>query len=394
MFLEILIAILLGVAAGIFTGLTPGVHVNLLSSLLLVNVGLFSIFFLPFQLVVFIVSMSVTHTFIDSIPSVFLGAPDSSMALGVLPGHRYLLLGLGSLAVQLTIIGSLLSIVFSLIFFIGFYYLALTYDFWNYYIPYLLFGLMLFIFFQDQKKWQALLVIVISGLLGYFLLVKGTFDNPLFPLFSGLYGLSTLIYSIKEKNVLPLQKIVPLNVSTTLCLKSSVSSVFAGGLTSLLPGIGSGIAAVIAQLFVPKIGDKGFMILLGGANTANFVLSLAVWLAINKARNGSVIALQSLISPQNNLLLIIGTVLFTAGIAAITASYLSKKAVFIFRINYQLLSIIVILLIIFLVILLNGFVGLIILFTATAVGLLPAILKCRRSHAMSVLIVPVIIFML
>src|SRR3989338_9071935 len=105
MLLEIIIPLLLGIVAGTFTGLTPGVHINLVAVLLLtlstkINLPIFSI-------VVFIISMATTHTFLDFIPSVFLGAPDPSTVLTVLPGHRYLIKGKGFEAVMLSIYGSI-----------------------------------------------------------------------------------------------------------------------------------------------------------------------------------------------------------------------------------------------------------------------------------------------
>jgi len=61
MFLEFLIAALLGITAGIFTGLIPGIHINLVSLLVVsVSVYLLEIFSLP-SLGVFILSMAMFH---------------------------------------------------------------------------------------------------------------------------------------------------------------------------------------------------------------------------------------------------------------------------------------------------------------------------------------------
>jgi TctA family transporter len=43
------------------------------------------------------------------------------------------------------------------------------------------------------------------------------------------------------------------------------------------------------------------MILVGGLNTVNFVLSLVTFLVLDKARNGAVIAIKELISYKNGL---------------------------------------------------------------------------------------------
>ena len=86
MLVEILIAILLGVTAGTLTGLTPGIHINLIG-VLLVSLSLTSFSQMdPTILILFIVAMSITHTFIDFIPSIFLGCPDTDTELSILPG--------------------------------------------------------------------------------------------------------------------------------------------------------------------------------------------------------------------------------------------------------------------------------------------------------------------
>ena len=101
MYFQILTAVLLGIFAGIITGLIPGIHINLISLLLVSLSGYFLGFTHPLILGVFIISMAVTHTFLDIIPSIFLGAPDADTALAVLPGHRLLLKGMGYEAVKI-----------------------------------------------------------------------------------------------------------------------------------------------------------------------------------------------------------------------------------------------------------------------------------------------------
>jgi len=87
--LELILALFLGILAGTFTGLSPGIHINLVSTILVSSLPFLS--FLPLiSLVVFIVSMSITHTFIDFIPSIYFGAPEEDNFLSVLPGHKML----------------------------------------------------------------------------------------------------------------------------------------------------------------------------------------------------------------------------------------------------------------------------------------------------------------
>ena len=90
MLLQILLFLFAGIFAGTITGLIPGIHINLIGVFLIsLSTSLF-ISINPVFLIVFIASMAITHTFVDFIPSVFLGCPDTDTELSILPGHELL----------------------------------------------------------------------------------------------------------------------------------------------------------------------------------------------------------------------------------------------------------------------------------------------------------------
>ena len=111
--LTLITALLLGVSAGTFTGLSPGIHINLVAAILLslIPSSLFLQSIPVLALAIFIASMSITHTFIDFIPSIFLGAPDEDTFLSILPGHQLLQEGKGYEAAILTLYGSLTALI-------------------------------------------------------------------------------------------------------------------------------------------------------------------------------------------------------------------------------------------------------------------------------------------
>jgi putative membrane protein len=104
MLIEIILFLILGVVLGTFTGLTPGIHTNLIG-IFIVSISGFFLFVNPIYFIVIITSMAITHTFVDFIPSVFLGCPDTDTELSILPGHELLKEGLGYEAVYLTCYG-------------------------------------------------------------------------------------------------------------------------------------------------------------------------------------------------------------------------------------------------------------------------------------------------
>ena len=104
-FLKVVGFVLMGSCLGVMTGCTPGIHVNMVSILVL---GVYASSTLePVLFAVLVLSMAVVQTFLDILPAIFLGAPDPDTALSILPGHRMLLEGKGFEAVRLSAMGSL-----------------------------------------------------------------------------------------------------------------------------------------------------------------------------------------------------------------------------------------------------------------------------------------------
>lgn len=397
MFIEILLAIMIGVIAGIITGLTPGIHINLVAITLLSLSAVLSKYFSLLSLSCFIISMSVTHSFLDSIPSIFLGAPDSATALGVLPGHRYLLKGFGLMAVKLTLIGSFGALVLSILLYpVLLPVVPFLYSLIEPYIGIILILIVIFMIFRDKKKLWAILVFLLSGTLGILVFSWHSLKNPLFPLLSGLFGISTLLISLKDKTIIPEQKIQnKTDLKPLITVKALLSGQFSGFLTAILPGVGAATAAVISLQLTRKLGDNGFMILMGSINTVNFILSILTLQVLGKARNGSIIAVKELLTSINTeyVFIFLATVLVSGGIAAILTLKLGLLfSKYISKVNYKMLVMSIISMIILLTLVLTGFKGILILIISTFIGLIPAIVKVKRIHAMGCLLLPVIFY--
>ena len=151
MFVSILIAILCGISSGIFTGLIPGVHVNLITAIVVSSVGVIS-GVSPLLIAIFILCLALTHSFLDSIPSIYLGAPDESQVLSVLPGHKLLLEGRGHHAVVYTLIGSFAALLLTIFFFpLGFAILEKAQVLLEPYIGKLLFVVIIVLLIMSKK---------------------------------------------------------------------------------------------------------------------------------------------------------------------------------------------------------------------------------------------------
>ncbi|MFH2028452.1 MAG: tripartite tricarboxylate transporter permease [Nanoarchaeota archaeon] len=399
---QILIALLLGICFGIFTGLIPGIHVNLISLILLSMSGYLLGFTTPLVLSVFIIAMAITHTFLDSIPSIFLGAPDADMALGVLPGHKLLLEGKGYEAVKLTVIGSFLALIVTIcIIPLMIPLVPIIYGFIQPYIGYLLLFVIIYMIWIERgmiKKTWSLLIFILSGILGLIVLNWPNFSNPLFPMLSGLFGVSTLLLSLNNKTKLPEQKVTEtIKVDVKKTSKAIGAAVFSGSLTGMLPGLGAAQASILGMALVGDIGNYTFMILIGGINTVNFAFSLVTLYTLEKARNGAVVVISELLNKISitDFIIFLAAALITGALAAILALKISKIAAkYITKIDYQKLCIGIIVFITALTLFFSHLYGLLVLIVSTAIGMTSPLVGVKRSHAMGCLMLPVILFFL
>lgn len=402
MLLQILLAILAGCTAGIITGLIPGIHINLVSLLLVSVSGYMLGFTSPIVLAVFIIAMAVVHTFLDPIPSIFLGAPDADQALNVLPGHKLLMKGMGYEAVKLTVIGSLLSLILTLMlipFMLPF--VPIIYSFLQPHMGYILIGVVVFMLLKEKGLngiFWGFFVFSLSGVLGIIVLGFPNLTNPLFPMLSGLFGLSVLITSLSDNVEVPKQRITEIiKVGKIKKIKAIGAAVFSGSLTGIFPGLGAAQAAIIGMQIVGEIGMYAFMILIGGINTVNFVFSLATFYTLEKARNGAIVAVLEIVKSisLNELFILLCAALVAGGVATYLALKITRVfSKFINLINYRMLCISIISLITILTFVFSGFVGLLVLGTSAALGMIAPAVGVKRSNAMGCLLLPVIFYFL
>lgn len=398
MFLEIIISCTIGITLGTITGLTPGIHINLVSIILLKFIAVLLLYFNPLSLAVIIVSMGITHSFLDSIPAIYLGAPDSDTVLNVLPGHKLLLQGKGYEAVKLTLIGSLMSLITVTLFIpILLQLTPIIFEYIEPYIGYILLTSSILMILREEKKLLAFHQFLITGILGIIVLSL-PLKQPLLPMLSGLFGTSGLLISMFDKVVIPKQIISEtIQISKKNKLKAIFASSFAGTLTGIFPGLGAAQAAIIGSSITGHIGNYTFLILVGGVNTANFLFSLVTFYTLQKSRNGAVLVVSQIINTITikELIILIATALLAGSIATLLALKIAKVfSKVITKINYQYLCISIILTITLISFLFSGPLGLVILIISTIIGTLPPKLGIGRNHSMGCLLIPVILYFL
>ena len=361
------IEVLRGVAAGTFTGLTPGVHVNTIAAV----GGSF----------LFLFSMGLTHTFLDAIPSAFLGVPDEGTVLSILPAHRMVLKGEGMKVVKLAVRSSFLAVLFS----VSLYplYAALAPLYRPIYGKLAVVILILLMMATDRRV-SYLLILATSGALGLIVLRRMTLNQPFFHLFTGLFGLPVLIHSFLHPG--EVSDVQEGEIKTNGIVVNSMIGSLLGMLASLLPAFTASQAAVIGTLM--EKDDEKFLSIVYSVNTSNFLFCVFNYHLTGRVRNGVVASMNWSPSPQ-----VMAAVAFGVAVTVLAYGELVGR-VFISltsRLDQRKLSITIITFLVLLSIWFDGLMGLVVLGTATLIGLMPLMFGTRRTACMGVLMVPVIV---
>jgi putative membrane protein len=244
--------------------------------------------------------------------------------------------------------------------------------------------------FTERKKITALLVFLITGLFGLCVL-NTEINQPLFPMLTGLFGSSLLITSIKNKIKIPEQKI---SSPQKKFIKPVISSIISSPLCGFLPGLGSGQASVLGNLFLKSDKEK-FLTLIGATNILVMGFSFISLYAILKARTGAAAAIKEIIGKVNIELLVL--ILITIIISGVCSFFLAKQLAKIsskniHKINYTKLSVATLILLVIMVLIISGPIGFLILSASTFIGIYCNSLEIKKTNMMGCLLLSTIIY--
>ena len=409
-------ALMLGVFLGTLTGLIPGFHPNNVA-VILVSISpvlmreLHSFDAYAFSIIVAsaILATAVTHTFLSFIPAAFIGAPEADTALSLLPAHRLLLEGRVYEATVLSAIGSFGAVIFSLLCLIPFYFIVSSrlFAILQSHLLYLLIGIsaILILTESSSERMEPHLAIMLSTMVfiiaGIFGIVLQNLPVPMyFPAFTGLFGLSTILYSLFYTPEIPPQEIKEPEIRGMGILKSIVSGAVSGSMVSILPGITSAHATVMAMLARRNREPEQVILTLSGVNTANVIFCTATLFLTLRARSGTMIAINRImevqpwegIAPHPALFQLLIAVLTASAFSFFITRYMGKQvSLFFCRIPYRKMLFGIIIALTLLVFVITGWLGLLVLFVATTIGLIPIYTGVKRSNCMGVLLLPIII---
>lgn len=397
--IEFLILALIGIAIGVLTGLIPGLHVN---NVAIIAFSLFPFLNLsPIEFSILLVSISIVHQFIEFVPAIFLGVPDESTALSILPAHRMMLAGKGIEALKLIAFGCFFGLFFGLVLLVpAFLIIPSLYESSRGLIVFVLIAIIFFLILREKKAKKILLAVFVLLISGYFGLISLNLkilssSQVLFPVFAGLFGLSNIAASLQEKIIrIPQDEFITLKIKKKF-FSSALLGAIGGMIIGTLPAMSpSQLGVLMYEILGTDI--RNFLISVSAINTSDSIFSLVSIYTIENARSGVAAMINAVIDINfTTVILFIGIIAFVSFFSLALILKIGRKALkFSGKVNYRNMCIFSFLLITSLVFLFTGFFGVIIVFIGMIIGLIPIRAGVSRTHCMGVLLIPTIIYFL
>jgi len=418
MFLSLAL-VLLGACLGSLCALIPALHIYNVAGLavlwLVANPGSVA----PEALASFFMGLIVGYAFCNTIPAVFLSAPDDSTIFVVLPAQRYLLEGRGYEAVLLTALGGaggLLALIGLVP--IAPYLLPPLRAVTQPHIHWMLGVIIVFMLMSEWPRggtygspwrrwwgaWRSLLAgwltFLLSGLLGLVLMyrtpvpVEMAYQN-LLPAFVGLFAFPALLIALFTETRLPPQHLSPsLDVTPDLALRGVAAGVMGGLFAAFFPIVTGGIGGFLAGHATAQRDTRLFIIGQGANKVVYYVGSYLLFFVPNLhlARGGMASMISTVFTaytPATYYSLVAGMAfagVIALGVLQIFARIFARLAP---HLPQRALSGVTLLIMVGIVGWLTGWGGLAVAGVATAIGLIPILWGSRRMNCLGVLLLPV-----
>ena len=442
---------------GFGSGLVPGFHMNNIAAAFVANaslvIGVFGVVdryvsgaYAPVAISCMLCSAMIAHAFSESITSTFLGIPAED-TVSVLPAHKLAKAGLGLSAVVSSANGSIAGVVVGTVLLLP-VCLVMGEPLGAYSVLKGIMGLIIlslsFVMLASDiiplvrasapwirvidKSLKATAVFLCSGILGLVVL-RTNFsscsipDFPwssrgyvpsaalLLPLFAGLFGIPSLLLSLRSRNIVELPRAGLRRETRTVRSRDLLLSILGGIVVGWLPGMTSGSTASLCSPGSGEVeGDNEvahalrFIWLYSAISALGAVFAVGALFTIGRARSGTMEAVStflgdslgsSMMSMQASAVAVILSMVTSA---CISYWLIRRMGTALGRMRRLLCSrrtaLASMMFVVSLSSLLTGTRGLLLMATAATLGLIPPRIGVRRIQLMGCLLVPIIILFL
>jgi putative membrane protein len=424
-FLTLLGASIAGALVSGVLGCLPALHIYNVAGVLVLGYGWLEGLGVPVEVIsCFMMGLVAGYSMVNTIPAIFLGAPDESAVFITLPGQKFLMSGRGPEATYLTAIGGLGGFVFlALAIPLGAPILAGLRQILSRHMFWILGLILAFMVLSEWPKgggrgkdplirlWRGMrsvlaghLTLVLSGLLGFIILyrplipLQSAFQN-IMPAFVGLFAVPWVLQNMVSATEIPSQRFPrTVDVKPSLLLRGVGAGAGGGLFAAFFPIVTGGIGGLIAGHATAQRDDRLFLISQGTSKVVYYAGAFLLLFApvLHLRRGGMAWMLSGIFEPRthSDFYMICGSLLVSGAVSFLLLLLLTRVTVKIIeRVNYRMASALALVIITVLVLGLTGWQGLVITAVSSTIGLVPVFFGARRSNCMGVLIFPVMLNM-
>jgi putative membrane protein len=400
--------------------LVPALHIYNVAGFIILATATLGDFMPPELMAMFFLGMITGYAMLNTIPSIFLAAPDDSTVFVVLPGQKYLLQSRGYEAVVLTGIGGLGGIaVLALLTPVASTILPAVRAILQPHLHWILWTVIAYMLISEWPKgsdrapaglrrwwdgWKSLtaglVTFALSGVLGFILLYRSlvpvtlAYQN-LLPAFIGLFAVPWILQNLLSRVELPEQHISKTVDGTPwLFLRGTFAGALGGLFAAFFPVVTGGLGGFLAGHATAQRDDRLFIISQGASKIVYYVGGFLLFFVpgLHLTRGGMAWMLSSLwssYSPESYYMAVAGVVL--SGVISFFMLLLMTRLVIklVARVHYRWVSLATLAILLGIVIGMTGVGGLLICAVATGIGLIPVLWGSRRMNCMGVLLLPI-----
>ena len=420
----ILLSTLLGTLIASILSCLPALHIyNVAGLIILIRLSMEnSIFIPPEMMYAFTMSLVVAYSILNTIPSIFLSAPDESAIFVTLPGNRYMMLGKGYEAVVLTGVGGLGGVIFLVL--ISPFIPMILPTINKLLIPHIHWVLGTILAYMVLSEWPkggdrgenpwhrffsawkglsaGLLTILLSSIFGCIVLFRPivppemSFQN-IMPAFVGLFAVPWVLQNIISPKTPPSQHVCKsVDVTPRLLLRGIGAGSLGGLFAAVYPLITGGMGGLLAGQATAQNDERSFIISQGTSKTVYYVGAFLLLFVpdVNVTRGGMSLMVSGLHRPDGmgSYYMIISVICFSGALSFGLLLFYSRLLVKVMaKCNYRLISLITLGMILNLVFYVCSWQGIFVMIVGTGIGMIPVYLHSRRMNCMAVLLVPIIL---
>ncbi len=418
--IENLLWTVVGTSVASVLALIPALHIYNVAGVILLLSTAGRIPLPPERMAFLFLGMVTGYAMVNTIPSIFLSAPDESTVFVVLPGQSYALQRRGYEAVVLTGLGGLgglaalvaLTPVASRLF-------PTLRAIIQPHLPWILSTVIAYMLLSEWPKgaerapagWQrwwegwssltaGLATFLLSGLLGFVLMYRSPLPlqvgyQNLLPAFVGLFAVPWVITNLLGQVEMPPQHIArDVDAPWSILLQGTLAGTAGGLFAAFFPVVTGGIGGLLAGQATAQRDSRTFLVAQGAAKmtyyVGGFLFFFVPGLHITRGGMAWMVSTQyAAYTPEQYIQAaggaLVGGVLaflFSLGLTRVVIALLA-------RISYRIISWATLAILLIVVGSLTGLVGLGICAVATGIGMLPVLWGARRMNAMGVLLLPI-----